>query len=177
MISAGKRERKEDVPESEGDTVPLSSNAKFDFLSHTVKPLVSEPSYCNFIHWSQSVKYLHPNAHWWIKSLWSFPPFWWVFQIRITFIPKCCHQTFVLIYLLIKLWCHKFPHAWFSFSIIVLSHTLKKKNTRNILVKQNMQWKSCSWLQHKMRFKGTQCRSGMILYVFVKEKSYSFQIV
>lgn len=50
MISAGKWERKEDMTESEGDTVPLSSNAKFGCLSHIIKPPVAKPSYCSFIH-------------------------------------------------------------------------------------------------------------------------------
>ena len=52
-----------------------------------------------------------------------------------------------------------------------------KKITRNILVKQNILLKSCSCLQHKMRFEGTQCCSGMILYVFVKGKNFCFKVI
>ena len=42
MISAGKWERKEVMTESEGDMVPLSSNAKFDCLSCIVTPSVAK---------------------------------------------------------------------------------------------------------------------------------------
>lgn len=34
MISVGKWEKREHMTESEGDTVPLSSNIKFDCFSH-----------------------------------------------------------------------------------------------------------------------------------------------